>query len=182
MSNITNNRLNLVVTPAQQGTAQQHFTDLRTAFPFLIGLTAAEKKSNVGINVSNKQWVEDCIVEMEQDSSLLPGFITTQQVTNDLQLFEQLEFVKVEAADFLARISDTQFLAGSEAYAVCLIYYRILEAAAKAGLPGADDRYNRLKERFKDQGPQGGGNQVPDPTTPASTPDAGNSGSPTPAP
>ncbi|MCF8256319.1 MAG: hypothetical protein K9J06_02130 [Flavobacteriales bacterium] len=42
----------------------------------------------------------------------------------------------------------TQFLAGAEAYSVCLIYYKILEAAAKAGMPGADERYNRLKERF----------------------------------
>ena len=175
MSNITNNRLNLTITPAQQAAAQQHLTDLKAQFPFLIGLTAAEKKSNVGINVSNKQWVEDCIVEMEQDSSLLPGFITTQQVKNDLQLFEELEVVKVEAADFFARISDTQFLAGAEAYAVCLIYYRILEAAAKAGIPGANERYNRLKERFQDQGTPAGDNLEPNPADPGA-----GTGTPTP--
>jgi hypothetical protein len=172
MSNIQNNRLNLNITPAEQAVAQQHFADLRTLFSFLIGLTTSEKKEMNGINVANKQWVEDCIVEMEQDPSLLPGFITPQQVRADLMLFEQMEVIKVEAADFYGRVSDTQFLAGAEAYAVCLIYYRILEAAAKAGLPGADDRYNRLKERFTQQGGPG--------TTPPPPP-AGNQGT-TPTP
>jgi hypothetical protein len=171
MSNIQNNRLNLTLTPVQQTDAQQHFADLRALFPFFIGLTSSEKKSMNGINVSNKQWVEDCINEMEQDPSLLPGFITPLQVKTDLQLFEDLEVVKVEAMDFYDRVSYTQFLAGAEAYSVCLIYYRILEAAAKAGMPGADERYNRLKERFMQQ---------PEPSTPQ--PPTGGGTEPAPAP
>lgn len=174
MSNIQNNRLNITVTPAEQAAAQQHFADLRAQFPFFIGLTAAEKKAMNGINVSNKQWVQDCITEMEQDPSLLPGFLTPAQVKTDLQLFEQLEVIKVEALDFYDRVSDTQFLAGAEAYAVCLIYYRILEAAAKAGMPGADERYNRLKERFAGQGGPG--------EAPAPGPGDGPAPAPTPTP
>jgi hypothetical protein len=47
MSNIQNNRLNLTLTPVQQTDAQQHFADLRALFPFFIGLTSSEKKSEV---------------------------------------------------------------------------------------------------------------------------------------
>lgn len=178
MANITNNRLNINITAPDQAASQQHFNDLRSLFPFLVGLASSEKQEMNGINVANKQWVEDCIVEMEQDPSLLPGFITPQQVKTDLQLFEQLEVIKVDAADFHSRISDTQYLAGAEAYAVCLIYYKILEAAAKAGLPGANERYNRLKERFtqsnleaENKGTKAGGQGQTPPPPPMPTPE-----------
>lgn len=166
--NITNNRLDLVLTDPQIAAAVQHFTDLKAGLPPLIGLTADEKKAMPGIDVSNKQWALDCLNEMEQDPSLLPGFLTPNNVKRDLVLFDQLEVIKVNALDFADRISDTQYLAGAEAYAVCLIYYRILEAAAKAGIPGADERYNRLKSRFMGQGPQGG--EQPEGTTPPVNP------------
>jgi hypothetical protein len=162
MANITDNRLNLVMTDPELASAVQHFTDLKTQMPFLVGLALGEKKEMQGINVSNKAWVEDCIIEMEQDPSILPGFLTPAMVTRDLKLFEQLDVVRVNAADFAAKVSDTQFLAGAEAYAVCLIYYKILEAAAKAGIAGAAERYNRLKARFENQGGTG------TPTTPPS--------------
>lgn len=148
MSNITNNRINQTIPPADQATAKQHFIDLNLLLPFLVGLEGEEKKGMQGINVSNKQWVEDCLNEMEQDPSILPGFINPLNVKNDYTLFLELDKIIVHAKDFLDKLSDTQYLAGAEAYAVCLIYYRLAEAAAKAGLPGADERYNRLKERF----------------------------------
>lgn len=157
--NITVNRLDLVLTDPQIAAAIQHFVDLKAGLPPLIGLTADEKKAMPGIDVSNKQWALDCLNEMEQDPSLLPGFLTPNNVKRDLVLFDQLEVIKVNALDFADRISDTQYMAGAEAYAVCLIYYRILEAAAKAGIAGADERYNRLRARFLGQGPQGGGEQ-----------------------
>ena len=73
MSNITNNRINLTIPPADQVAAKQHFIDLKLLLPFLLGLEAEEKKGMQGINVSNKQWVEDCLNEMWQEPSILPG-------------------------------------------------------------------------------------------------------------
>jgi hypothetical protein len=65
------------------------------------------------------------------------------------------EEVAIKLEDYLDKVRDTQYLAGAEAYAVCLIYYKILEAAAKAGIAGAAERYNRLKVRFEGQGGPG---------------------------
>jgi hypothetical protein len=174
MSNIMNNRVNTVIPPAEMVTAQQHFTDLRSQLPFLIGLAMEEKTGMIGIQVDNKHWVEQCIVEMEQDPSWLPPFLSVTNVKNDLNVFHQLEVLKVDAQDFVDRLSDTQFLAGAEAYSVCLIYYKVLEAAARAGVPGADERYNRLKGRFAGQGPQGGSTP-----TGGTTGGAGTGGTPT---
>jgi hypothetical protein len=154
MSNITNNRINVTILPAVQNSAIQHIRDAADLLPFLVGLVADEKKSMQGINLSNKQFVEDCLNEMDLEPGILPTFIDPNSVRNDYQLWLQLDQIKLATHDLLDKLSDTQYLAGAEAYKVCLIYYRLVEAAAKAGLPGADERYNRLKERFKDQGPQ----------------------------
>ena len=43
-------------------------------------------------------------------------------------------------------------IAGSEAYASALTAYRLFEAAAKAGVLGADAAYIPLAERFAGQG------------------------------
>ena len=46
-------------------------------------------------------------------------------------------------------------LAGSEAYVTALAAYRNFEAAAKAGIQGADTIYELLKARFSGQGGTG---------------------------
>ncbi len=152
MANIQNNRIDTIVSDADMTAAKQHFTDLVTLLPFLKGLEKEEKKGMQGIHVANKQFVQDCINEMDQDPSMLPSFIDVNNVKNDFNLYNQLDQLQVFAQDFVDKLGDTQYLAGAEAYNVCLIYYRIAEAAAKAGLPGADERYNRLKSRFENQG------------------------------
>ncbi len=85
----------------------------------------------VGINLSNKQFVQDCHNEMAIEPGILPAFIDPNSVRNDFQLWLQLDQVKLATHDLLDKLSDTQFLAG-----VCQIYYCLVEAAAKAGLPG----------------------------------------------
>jgi hypothetical protein len=61
------------------------------------------------------------------------------------------------------KLDDTQMLAGSEAYITALAAYRNFDAAAKAGIQGADTIYNHLKERFKGQGGAGNTNTPPNP-------------------
>lgn len=168
MSNITNNRLNLVIPPADVDTVIQSLETVSTTLPFLIGLEADEKRAMQSINGSNKIFVEDCLNEMGLSSDILPNFIDPQGVQTDYDLFVQLDSLRIMLEDLLDKVKDTQYLAGAEAYKVCLIYYRLVEAAAKAGLPGADERYNRLKERFSAQGP-GTGAQSDDTGTPQPT-------------
>ena len=153
--NITNNRIDLTIPPADQVTIKQHIADASAVTPWLIGLEDDEKKGMVGINVQNKQFVEDCLIEMSSATGIMPAFIDPVKVKNDLVLFTQLEEVAIQLEDYLDKVRDSQYLAGAEAYAVCLIFYRLCEAAAKAGLPGADERYRRLKVRFEGQGGPG---------------------------
>ena len=108
-----------------------------------------------GINVSNKNFVESCIAEMEGDASILPPFISLAEIKNDLSVYSGLEPVVRRAEDLAAKLGSTQYVAGAEAYFKCLLYYNLLAMAARNGMPGAQEKYNRLKERFESQGRPG---------------------------
>ena len=69
-----------------------------------------------------------------------------------MTLFAQLDELNTLVNQLGERINDTQLLAGSEAYVSALAAYRNFEAAASAGVSGADTIYDLLKSRFANQG------------------------------
>lgn len=84
---------------------------------------------------------------------------------NDYQLYLQLDEFLGLTETLLEKLSDTQMLAGSEAYSNALVAYRLFGSAAKAGLNGADSVYDKLASRFAGQGPSGSSNAPAAPAT-----------------
>ena len=144
------NKINVSLNPNDVKDAVQEIKKLAAKFPFLISIAQPDKITMPGIDVNNKQWVEDAINEMIDDASILPPYMANAitLATTDLKLFADLEKIILPLKNLLAQLEDTQFLAGSEAYKVALIYYNLLPAAIKAGVPNAEEKYFRLKKRF----------------------------------
>ena len=159
--NVVENRMHFAILAIDLATGKQKVLEITALFPFLIGMSKEEKSHYQGIDVENKEWVDQCINEMNADSSFLPGYLSVAAVQQDFKLFNDLESLRVMVEALLAKLSDTQFAAGAEAYAACLLYYMMVRAAAKAGVPGAQAIYDRLKVRFINQG-----NHTPTPPTP----------------
>ncbi len=82
----------------------------------------------------------------------MPSYFSGAETQKDLDLFDVLDEFVLLAAQLFERLRDTQILAGSEAYVSALTAYRLIAAAAAAGLPGADSVYQSLKKRFTDNG------------------------------
>ena len=89
---------------------------------------------------------------METNPSFLPAYFSVAELKKDLTLYQQLDPLLLEINKLAEKIDDTQMLAGSEAYVTALAAYRNFEAAAKAGIQGADTIYELLKARFAGQG------------------------------
>jgi len=154
---LLNNRVNLVLTDAQVDDLRNHFAKINDILnPFVQGLTIDERSTLPKMNVSNKAFVSDTMIAVKANADFLPAYVTTDAMDNDYKLFEQLEEFIAAAETISEKLSDTQMLAGSEAYQMSLAAYRLFGAAAKAGLNGADSVYGRLSERFAQQGPGGG--------------------------
>ena len=160
--NITINRLNTTMADGDIAAVKKSFEGIYGKMPFLIGLTTDERVSLPKINEGNKVFVGDSINALVNNTNLLPAYLNVADIKNDLTLYEQLDELEGIALQLVEKIQDTRMLCGSEAYASSLTAYRLFEAAASAGLPGADSVYGALKQRFAGQGVTGS----PTPTPP----------------
>jgi hypothetical protein len=148
MSNLLNNRVNVTATATQVTAVKTAFQTILSNLPFLVGLTADERKSLLTIDVSNKAFTEDAINAGVNNTTLVPAYVSVAGMQNDLTLFTQLDEIYGLANQLCERLDDTKMLAGSEAYQGALTLYRTFGTAADAGVPGADAIVDQLKKRF----------------------------------
>lgn len=163
MANLSNNRLDFTLSQSDVTAINDSIDTLNSRLDFLIGLTVTERISLPAIDVGNKAFTEDAINAATSNELLLPGYISVTAMKNDLDLFNQLEPIKVKLNQILEKINDTQLLAGSEAYVAALTVYKLFGSAADAGIPGTDTIYDLLKQRFAGQG--GTGKPATDPNS-----------------
>ena len=149
---VTNNRINTTIDAAVLATIKTKLSEINAALPFLISLTPDERKNLPKINEANKIFVEDAITGMQNNPAIIPSYLNLGNVKNDLTLFQQLDDVMSITNQLNQKISDTQMLAGSEAYVSSLTAYRLFESASNAGVDGTTAVYNSLRQRFSNQG------------------------------
>lgn len=148
MANLTQNRLNVTLTPAAVNNINTAIASIATQLP-AGSLTDEERNSFRAIDVNNKIFVEDTLAEMGiSGAGIIPAFLTPSFIQNDLTLFEQLDSIESTIINVLRRVSDLKRISGSEGYDNALAVYRIYEAANLGGIPGAKESYDKLKMRF----------------------------------
>ncbi|MBK3515975.1 hypothetical protein [Carboxylicivirga marina] len=142
------NQISVTMTDESMLQVSDLLKQITNAMPFLIGITPEQRKRLPKINKSNQSFIKDVEMAIKNDSSILPAYVKPDEMTKDLNLYDQLEEIIVPLSYLLDRLRDTQTLAGSEAYTNALMVYNMVKAANKAGLPGANSLYNQLKGRF----------------------------------
>ena len=166
MSNLFDNLINQNLNDGQNQQVRDGFRMINDAMPFLIGLNAEQRQRLPKIAAGNLNFVQDARSAMADNPEMLPGYMTIDNLSTDLSLYKQLDPLVQLAKQTYEKLRDTQMLAGSEAYVAALAFYRMVEAAAKAGLPGADAVYDQLKERFMNQASSSVGEEPTDSETP----------------
>jgi hypothetical protein len=167
MSNSFSNRVSAAVAPADITAIKAAIASIKTKLPFLIGLTAAERQTIPKINEANRVFTSDAISAVVNNADMLPAYFNAGELRKDLELYTALDEVALMLAQLSEQVSDTQMLAGSEAFITALSSYRLFGAAAAAGVPGADAIADMLAARFAGQGgtgpaPAGGGGTTTD--------------------
>ena len=152
MSNITSNRISVEIEDTELAKIKSYLQSTAASMPFLIGLTIDERIALPKMNDSNKTFVEDAMNAIINNSDMLPGYFNAKELAKDLMLFKQLDELYLLASQLAEKINDTRLLCGSEAYVTALTAYRLFDAAAKAGIAGADTINDLLKVRFAEQG------------------------------
>jgi len=149
MPNLNSNRIDATLTAASIQEAKNELHSFEDLLPFLTGLTPQERMTLPKINVSNKIFVEDSLMHIQNTPGVLPPYVDVVKLKNDLVLYTQMDELLSVARRIVEKLEDTMMLAGSEAFVMSLVAYRLFAAAAVAGVPGADTAYNHLQQRFK---------------------------------
>jgi len=161
MSNLTNNRIDTVISGADLAVVNGSIDAIETTLSFLIGLTVDERIQLPKINVANKSFTQDAINAVVDNAAMLPAYLDQTAMQNDMNLYIQLDKIASRMRQVLEKIDDTQMLAGSEAFVAALTAYKLFAAAASAGVAGSDAVYDTLKERFAGQGGSGANPPTP---------------------
>jgi hypothetical protein len=158
MANIMKNRINTVLS---QNTVDSINNSLKAVLEALPGkgnitLDQDDRYSLASLDVDNKAFVEDAIAEtLARGAGIIPIFITAEMMQVDLTMFSQLDRIHGTLKDVIQRVEDMRRIVASEAYGAATAVYGVFDAAAKAGMPGAQAAYDKMKTRYKKNGVSG---------------------------
>ncbi len=153
MANITANLLSTTINAADDAALGAAGGQLESILAlYLVSLSEEERKSLFSLDVENKVFAEQALDEAQHNGSVLPTFIQPTELEKDITFWTQLDNMESRLLNLLQKIKDTKRRAGHEAYAMAVVIYGLYESAHVAGIPGATQSYNRLKERFAGQG------------------------------
>ena len=152
MASLQNNRISAALTAQDVQDILAAIQVIENKLPFIVGLTADERKTLPKINRQNKLFVDDALQACTNNASLLPTYVSVGEMQKDYDLYRTLEQVLQPLAQLYEKVRDTQILAGSEAYSSALTVYKLFQMAAAVGMPGMDTIVAQLSERFAGQG------------------------------
>ncbi len=155
--NATTNRSTTTFTPRQMTDLQAALTAVEKQLQGLVSLTPDERMTLPKISVDNRVFVTDAVNLMTTPAgaSILPPFVKAADVQVDIQMFTQLETLLARLDVIRAKMNDHRILAGAEAYSSALMFKKLAEAGAEAGMPGLQPVVDTLRERFVQHGRAG---------------------------
>lgn len=157
MSNLSENRINVVIDPTDIAAINSSIATILSKIPANTTLTDEQRSSYNAINVANKVFAEDCLVEAQQNGAgILPGFINLVNMQNDLTVFNQLDQAESALNNALQRVIDAKRIAGHEGYGQANVIYNAFKTANDSGIANAKASVERLKPRYEAQGNNAG--------------------------
>lgn len=160
MANLLNSRLDTPLSTADLAQALGLLAQLQALLP-AVGLTEAERKTMLAMNVANREATRQTLMHAEgSGADMLPAYISVDGLRADFELFEQADRILQQVDVVTSRVRNLRRLAAHEAFGAALAIYGYFGLAAKAGVPGTGAISESLEPYFK----RGGVRREPKPT------------------
>jgi len=137
------------ILPAALDSVQQAIDTIKTALPFLVKLSDAERKSMSLMDDGRRPFVEKCFDLGARNAFADPGPGLIDAGKKDLNLFITLTTIKNETEQLLEMLRDTRQLAGAEAYETARFIYMKAQMAVKMKQPGSQSIVDELGKLYK---------------------------------
>jgi hypothetical protein len=144
----SDNRISASLAAADKAAVLAAIQTIRTKLPFLVNLTAEERKVLPKMGDKTLAFDQKCAGYMTAHPELVPGFVSTAELAKDRTLAADLNDIARELGQVAEGVDDTTMLALSEAYMADLSFYQNVRQAAQRGVVGVDSIYDDLNQRF----------------------------------
>ena len=148
------NKINTTFTPGQEAAIDAAIQTIIDNLPVKFNLTKEERGELQNISDERYPYAQRGIeIHGPNNPVLVSGFAGTQaEATSDFKFYNQSEVVIQKLLKVIEIVTDTQHVAGSEAYDWLKELYASAQRGAKNQVPGADSVVNDLKTLFEKQG------------------------------
>lgn len=126
---------------------------INALLPFLITISPDEKRALVKLGPKSMDFVQDASSAASSFPAILPPTFDVLEYRRDTSLFDSLSQIKMLLDSLHEKVDNTHAAVGSEAMQASLEVYAYVQTA-KDRVPGLKSVADKLKERFKGQGPR----------------------------
>ncbi|MDR1606085.1 MAG: hypothetical protein LBS41_03125 [Streptococcaceae bacterium] len=128
---------------------QELLTQLdRLLRPYLLTMTAKERKQLPKMGNKSLSFVEKAYDFATKYPELYPSYLNLSDFAADKADATGLRQLIIGLRQLYDGLESTAVVAGSEAYQSSLDFYHVTRDAAKRNVPGANEVYQELRERF----------------------------------
>jgi hypothetical protein len=120
--------------------------------PYLLALTPQERRELPKMGEKTIGFVEKAHDFARQNPNLVPPYVEMSDFGIDFADAHGLWTLHNIVLQLEEGISDTEMIAGSEAYQAALMFYNSVKMASTQNIPGAKAVYEELKTRFPQTG------------------------------
>jgi hypothetical protein len=136
---------------SQLNDIQNAIQTIEKNLPFLVNLTAKERRTLYKMGDKSLAFVSNGVVAAEKNPTILPPSFDLPEFKQDFELSRRLNEILVQLRKLTEEVDDTLMAVGSEAMQSSLSVYEYVKTAAKHQ-PGLKATAEQLGERFKAMG------------------------------
>jgi hypothetical protein len=140
--------INTTISAADVQAVKDAFTVVLDKLPFLVNLTASERKALLKTGPNSLSFVQNAAAAVQNNAAIFPASFSRSDFQKDVDLLSALTELATLASSVTSRIDDTRLAVGSEAMRQATQAYNYVKTAAK-NTPGLKPVAEQLGERFQ---------------------------------
>ena len=145
------NKITAAFTDAQKAIVLTKIAEAKTAMPFLIAITADERKRSQKMGAKSLDYVRQCIEGAKAFPDELKKNFSIAEMEKDYEIINNLLGVQVACKELLELVNDSLTAGGIESMEAANEVYATLKIAAK-GNASVKAMVDKIAERYKGQG------------------------------
>jgi len=146
------NQISITISEEAVANINKAIATINENLPDLINLTVDDRHQLPKMGDKTIAFVNKSFEYASQNPTIVPSFLDLAEFVRDPAAVPSLKRILRPLEQLNEKLSDTNLLAGSEAYMAALVFYTAVKGAAKAGQPGMKNIYDDLQSRFPGRG------------------------------